>query len=125
MYRKPTKQLKVEDFVLPFEGYLSKNNRWVQLASMIPWDVIEEKYATLFAEIGTEAKPARVALGALIIKEKLGITDRETVDQIRENPICNISSVTKNTGMSHPLTTPLWSTFANASAWNPCKISMR
>jgi transposase, IS5 family len=27
-----------------------------------------------------------VALGALIIKEKLGISDRETVEQIRENP---------------------------------------
>ena len=27
-----------------------------------------------------------MALGALIIKEKLGISDRETVEQIRENP---------------------------------------
>jgi len=28
----------------------------------------------------------RMALGALIIKEKLGISDRETVEQSRENP---------------------------------------
>jgi transposase, IS5 family len=27
-----------------------------------------------------------MALGALIIKEKLGTSDRETVEQIRENP---------------------------------------
>jgi hypothetical protein len=27
-----------------------------------------------------------MALGALIIKEKLGISDRQTVEQIRENP---------------------------------------
>jgi len=27
-----------------------------------------------------------MGLGALIIKEKLGISDRETVEQIRENP---------------------------------------
>ena len=27
-----------------------------------------------------------MALGALIIKEKLGISDRETVEQIKENP---------------------------------------
>ncbi len=87
MYRKPSSQLRIEDFILPFSGYLNKNNRWVQLAAMIPWDAIEKKYATLFAEnIGNEAKPARVALGAVIIKEKLGITDRETVAQIRENP---------------------------------------
>ena len=28
----------------------------------------------------------RMALGALIIKEKLSISDRETVEQIKENP---------------------------------------
>ncbi len=32
------------------------------------------------------AKSFRMALGALIIKEKLGISDRETVEQIKENP---------------------------------------
>ncbi len=36
--------------------------------------------------MGAPAKPFRMALGALIIKEKLGISDRETVEQIRENP---------------------------------------
>ncbi len=36
--------------------------------------------------MGAIAKPFRMALGALIIKEKLGISDRETVEQIRENP---------------------------------------
>ena len=36
--------------------------------------------------MGAPAKPFRMALGALIIKEKLGISDRETVEQIKENP---------------------------------------
>lgn len=36
--------------------------------------------------LGAPAKTFRMALGALIIKEKLGISDRETVEQIRENP---------------------------------------
>ncbi len=36
--------------------------------------------------MGAPAKPFRMALGALIIKEKLRISDRETVEQIRENP---------------------------------------
>ncbi len=87
MYRKPSKQMRVEDFILPFDGHLNENNRWVQLAAMIPWDVVEKKYSKLFeGHNGGEAKPAQVALGALIIKEKLGLTDRETVEQIRENP---------------------------------------
>jgi hypothetical protein len=36
--------------------------------------------------MGATAKSFRIALGALIIKEKLGISDRETVEQIQENP---------------------------------------
>lgn len=36
--------------------------------------------------MGAPGKPFRMALGALIIKEKLGISDRETVEQIKENP---------------------------------------
>lgn len=36
--------------------------------------------------MGAPAKSWRMALGALIIKEKLGISDRETVEQIKENP---------------------------------------
>ncbi len=47
----------------------------------------EQEYAENFSEkMGAPAKPFRMALGALIIKEKLGISDRETVEQIRENP---------------------------------------
>ena len=38
------------------------------------------------SEKGLRAKSFRMALGALIIKEKLGISDRETLEQIRENP---------------------------------------
>merc|ERR1711975_93232 len=53
----------------------------------IPWDDFEEEYAKLFsAEKGAPAKLFRMALGTLIIKEKLGTSDRETIDQVRENP---------------------------------------
>jgi transposase, IS5 family len=87
MYRRPSSQMVIEDFVLPFEGKLNADNRWVKLAQIIPWKEIEKKYAKLFpSNTGTVAKPLRMALGALIIKEKCSFTDRETVDQITENP---------------------------------------
>ncbi|WP_434512794.1 IS5 family transposase [Desulfitobacterium sp. AusDCA] len=87
MYRQPSGQLKIEDFVLPFEGKLNSENRWVKLSKLIPWEEIEKNYAQLFpSNTGTEAKSLRIALGALIIKEKCGYSDRETVEQIKENP---------------------------------------
>ncbi|MGK7950266.1 MAG: IS5 family transposase [Xenococcaceae cyanobacterium] len=88
MYRKSNQSdLTPEKFELPFEGKLSSENRWVIMADLIPWSEFEEKYAENFSEkMGAIAKPFRMALGSLIIKEKLGISDREIVEQIRENP---------------------------------------
>jgi transposase, IS5 family len=88
MYRKiQESSIAPENFELPFEGKLSADNRWVIMANLIPWEEFEEEYAQNFSEeIGAPAKTFRMALGALIIKEKLGTTDRETVEQIKENP---------------------------------------
>jgi hypothetical protein len=88
MYRKTNKPAIVpENFELPFSGKLSPDNRWVIMADLIPWEEFEEEYAKNFTEeIGAPAKTFRMALGALIIKEKLGTSDRETVEQIKENP---------------------------------------
>lgn len=88
MYRTPSPgQLSFENFYLPFSGCLKADNRWVQLAELVPWEVIEASYAEQFsAGMGAPAKSLRVALGSLIIKEKLGTSDEETVQQIRENP---------------------------------------
>ena len=66
---------------------MSADNRWVKMGELIPWSEFESEYAENFpTEKGLKAKSFRMALGALIIKEKLGISDRETVEQIRENP---------------------------------------
>ena len=88
MYRKDNPhQLKFENFYLPFGGHLRSDNRWVILAGQIPWQHIEQAYGELFSEDnGCPAKSARMALGALLIKERLSATDRETVEQITENP---------------------------------------
>jgi len=89
IYRKKNaQQPEFEEFYLPFSGRLRSDNRWVRLSKLIPWEEIEKEYAKHFAEsgMGAPAKAARIALGALIIQEKLGLTDEEVVEQIRENP---------------------------------------
>jgi hypothetical protein len=88
MYRHNQRQIEFEDFALPFSGKLRSDNRWVKLAKFIPWDEFEPGYrkAASKSSLGPPAKSVRVALGALIIKERLGTSDEETVEQIRENP---------------------------------------
>ena len=88
MYKKCQNHPEFENFYLPFGGKLKSNNRWVKLAKLIPWDKFEDIYAKNFSNTGegAPAKSARIALGALIIKERLGVSDAEAVEQICENP---------------------------------------
>jgi IS5 family transposase len=88
MYKSTLKQMTFEKFLMPFGGKLRSDNRWVKLAKLIPWHEFEEIYARSFAGtgMGAPAKSVRIALGALIIKERLGTSDEETVQQIQENP---------------------------------------
>jgi len=80
-------QLSLAGFESFFERELDKNNRWVKLSRSIPWDKLSELYVKkLSADQGRPAKPARLVIGAVIIKHKLCLSDEETVQQIRENP---------------------------------------
>jgi hypothetical protein len=46
MHRRSTPgQRSFENFYLLFGGKLSDENRWVNLAEMIPWEEFEEQYA--------------------------------------------------------------------------------
>ena len=88
MYRSELDQPEFENFYLPFGGKLSGRNRWVKLADLVPWKEVERCYRRGLSgsPTGAPAKAARIAFGALIIKERLGVTDEETVEQILENP---------------------------------------
>lgn len=89
MYKETQSQLAfVEDFFLPFGGKLRKDNRWVTLAEIIPWWKAEKIYAKSSRKKfkGEQAFSVRVALGSLIIQERMGFSDRETVLQIQKNP---------------------------------------
>jgi IS5 family transposase len=80
-------QLSFEDFFLPFGGKLSGDNPWIKMAEIIPWDELEDDCAAQFCKgYGAPAKQFRMALGALIVKARLGLTDEELVEQIKENP---------------------------------------
>ena len=88
MYKHKFKQLEFEDFALPFSGGLRSDNRWVKIAKFIPWEEFESLYSKSLSgsQMGSPALSVRIAIGALIIKERLGASDEETVEQIRENP---------------------------------------
>ena len=82
----PSNQLTLDCFSHPFDRDLSPQNRWVTLAELIPWDSLASIYAkSLSTTSGRQSIDARMVIGALIVKHKLGLDDRGTVTMISEN----------------------------------------
>ena len=79
-------QLQIEAFKTPFQVHLDKENRWVKLASILPWDSLASiYYQSMSTDKGAPSISARIVIGAMIIKHKLKLDDREVVETIREN----------------------------------------
>ena len=71
---------------MPFGGTLDPDNRWVHFSSLMAWEELEVRYAPQFnPATSSPAKPVRLAFAALFIKQRLGLTDEETAEQIRES----------------------------------------
>ncbi len=67
---------------------LSKSNRWVMLGDNLPWDRIERAYNKHHhnAHSGAVNKPARIVVGALIVRHIESLSDEKTIESIQENP---------------------------------------
>lgn len=79
-------QLSIEQFKTPFQLSLDVNNRWVILAGKMPWDKLASIYhKTLSSDQGAPAIDARIVIGAFVVKHKMKLDDRETIECIREN----------------------------------------
>jgi hypothetical protein len=91
MYKKKDRAQTnfIDEFMLPFGGHLDSGNRWVKISKLMPWDFIEDKYADEFKNENPDGRkpiPARVAFGAIYIKEQENLTDEKTLIFIAENP---------------------------------------
>jgi hypothetical protein len=90
MYKTPDydyQQICFVNFNATCGMQLDRDNGWIKNSHRLPWQTWEVIYRDLFpSETGNVAKPARMVIGSLIIQLRMGFTDRDLVQQIRENP---------------------------------------
>jgi hypothetical protein len=87
--RRRKNQLAFHDWAIGFSGArINPENRWVKLANIVPWDLVDQLYAENFIDslTGHPAIESRIAFGALIIKQEFRLSDEDTVQMICENP---------------------------------------
>jgi hypothetical protein len=81
-----TSQNQLSLFKTPFDQKLDPNNRWVKLSNSLPWDQLVKIYLKkLRSDFGAPGINARMVIGALIIKHRHALSDRETIEMISEN----------------------------------------
>ncbi len=79
-------QIELFEFEHPFEVEPDKSNRWVKLSKLLPWDRLVGIYSqSLCSGSGRYGIDGRLAVGALIIKHRLNLSDREVIETIKEN----------------------------------------
>ena len=74
-------------FTIPLKDLLNPKNSLYQLAEKIPWKVFEKEFSKHYAkEFGRPAKPIRLMVSLLILKQLSGLGDETVVDQWVQNP---------------------------------------
>lgn len=94
-YRSQGNQLTLDAFRSSLSS-LPKSNRWVSLGDTLPWEEIEKIYNVKLNNSFTSAgnNPARVIVGALIIKHKMNLSDEETILAIQAPYMLGLSEFT-------------------------------
>lgn len=56
------------------------------LAKKIPWEMFEKEFAALYADFGRPAKPVRLMVGLLLLKQLENLSDERVVEAWVQNP---------------------------------------
>lgn len=65
---------------------LDSSDPLIALADTIEWEQFEDAFAPLYAEEGRPAKPIRLMVGLLLLKQLEGLSDENVVLQFKRNP---------------------------------------
>ena len=73
-------------FLANLEDLVDPRHRLSMLAKEIDWAGIEEGYAPLYSKVGCPAKPVRLMVGLLILKQVYHLADETVVEEWVSNP---------------------------------------
>ena len=68
------------------EDLVNPRHSLCKLSKRIPWDEIEEHFSDLYHHSGRPAKPIRLMVSLLILKQLYNLSDESIVERWVENP---------------------------------------
>ncbi|MGA1864376.1 MAG: transposase [bacterium] len=73
-------------FSKPLKDFINLRHPLSQLAEKIPWNEIEDHFKDLYSDTGRPAKPIRLMVSLLILKQLYNLSDETVVERWVENP---------------------------------------
>ena len=73
-------------FYSSLSDMLDMNNSLIALANVIDWKIFENEFAIFYSKDGSPAKPIRLMVGLLILKQLENLSDESIVIQWKRNP---------------------------------------
>lgn len=87
MKARPDPRISQASFLYPdLLDQLNPKDPLLLLADKIPWDRLESEFAPLYAERGRPAKPVRLMVGLLLLKQLANLSDERVVEEWCHNP---------------------------------------
>ncbi len=87
MKAKPAPKHSQASFLYPdLIDQLNPKDSLLLLAAIIPWERLEAEFASLYAEGGRPAKPIRLMVGLLLLRQLANLSDERVVEEWRQNP---------------------------------------
>jgi IS5 family transposase len=87
MKPKPSSRQKQGNFLYQdLLEQLNPKNTLLLLAKKIPWEMFEREFAPLYADFGRPAKPIRLMVGLLLLKQLENLSDERVVEAWVQNP---------------------------------------
>jgi IS5 family transposase len=86
MRAKPKKQAPGTFLYPDLLDQLNPRHPLLELAGRIPWDRFEEEFAGLYSDHGRPAKPTRLMVGLMMLKQLENLSDERVVEAWTQNP---------------------------------------
>jgi IS5 family transposase len=86
MLPKPSKNTQLNLFHSPLSEILDMNDSLIALANAIDWKIFDDAFEKYYSDEGRPAKPIRLMVGILLLKQLKNISDDEIVIQWKQNP---------------------------------------
>jgi IS5 family transposase len=86
MYKKPSRGRQGHLIYKDLLEQLNLDAPLLILARNIPWETLEKEFSTLYAEAGRPAKPVRLMVGLLLLKQVYNLSDDYLLEAWVQNP---------------------------------------